>query len=151
MTTGNFDKEYCALVERLRAAGDAIPVINPQTQEIWCGRPPTGWKCTREPGHEGPCAASQVINVKPVHVPCKSYTDYDDGGFGLYREQREAIDAWQEKHDKEKHMSKDETFRNVGAIGGAYTYEFTGTSLGQIVHVRCACGETIDVTDYDQW
>jgi hypothetical protein len=23
-----------------------------------CGRPPAGWRCTREPGHDGPCAAS---------------------------------------------------------------------------------------------
>jgi hypothetical protein len=24
-----------------------------------CGRPPVGWRCTRETGHEGPCAAVQ--------------------------------------------------------------------------------------------
>jgi hypothetical protein len=25
-----------------------------------CTVPPQGWLCTREPGHEGPCAAHQV-------------------------------------------------------------------------------------------
>jgi hypothetical protein len=25
-----------------------------------CPMPPTGWSCTREPGHEGPCAAVHV-------------------------------------------------------------------------------------------
>jgi hypothetical protein len=25
-----------------------------------CDVPPTGWECSREPGHSGPCAASEV-------------------------------------------------------------------------------------------
>ena len=25
-----------------------------------CTKPPTGWRCTREAGHEGPCAAVRV-------------------------------------------------------------------------------------------
>lgn len=38
-----------------------------------------------------------------------------------------------------------------GAIGGRLTYSFTGTSLGQIVVVKCGCGEEIDLTDYNMW
>lgn len=25
-----------------------------------CNRPPAGWSCSREPDHEGPCAARQI-------------------------------------------------------------------------------------------
>lgn len=38
-----------------------------------------------------------------------------------------------------------------GAIGGAVTYEFTPTNLGVVTKVKCACGETKDLTDYDEW
>jgi hypothetical protein len=55
------------------------------------------------------------------------------------------------QHDAEKHIPPGKTFRYSGAIGGAYTWEFTGTSLGEVVHVRCSCGEVIDVSDYDSW
>jgi len=35
------------------------------------------------------------------------------------------------------------------AIGGAFTYEVTPTSLGTVVRVRCAaCGARFDATDY---
>lgn len=39
----------------------------------------------------------------------------------------------------------------TGAIGGALTYSFTNTSLGQICKIRCACGQEVDVTDYEGW
>lgn len=39
-----------------------------------------------------------------------------------------------------------------GAIGGAYTYSFTPTSLGCVVKVRNSMtGDEIDVTDYEAW
>lgn len=31
-----------------------------------CDIPPPGWRCTRKPGHNGPCAAVPV-NGAPVH------------------------------------------------------------------------------------
>jgi len=40
---------------------------------------------------------------------------------------------------------------NCGAIGGRLTYTFTGTSLGLISKVKCACGEEVDLTDYTDW
>jgi hypothetical protein len=33
-----------------------------------CERPPEGWECSREPGHEGPCAARQIIAECPAWV-----------------------------------------------------------------------------------
>jgi hypothetical protein len=83
-------------------------------------------------------------------VECETYTDHQPG-FGLYKEQREAIGKWIKEHDAAKHIPSGRTHRYSGAIGGAYTYHFTSTSLGVVVTVHCACGEAIDVSDYDQW
>ncbi len=40
---------------------------------------------------------------------------------------------------------------SAGAIGGAATYQFTDTSLGQVQRVKCACGQSRDLTNYDEW
>jgi len=39
----------------------------------------------------------------------------------------------------------------VGAIGGAYTFCFTPTGIGEIVTAKAADGEELDLTDYDRW
>lgn len=39
----------------------------------------------------------------------------------------------------------------VGAIGGAYTFQFTSTGLGSIIKVLCADGTELDLTDYDSF
>jgi hypothetical protein len=31
------------------------------------------------------------------------------------------------------------------------TYTFTPTPTGLIIRVNCGCGETEDITDYDEW
>lgn len=90
--------------------------------------------------HEGPCAATQVVNTKPRYIP----------GCDTQEKQSAAIREWQDEHDK-KHIDPKRGFRYSGAIGGAYTWETTGTSLGQVTVVRCSCGEAIDVSDYDGW
>ena len=36
--------------------------------------------------------------------------------------------------------------RYVGAVGGTDTFHITGTGLGEIVEVECACGEKLDLT-----
>lgn len=117
-----------------------------------CFKLPRPWFCSLDHEHEGPCSATHDPNVseKAVHVECETYTDYQPG-FGLYKEQREAIHKWMEEHDKARHMPNGRKFRYAGAIGGAYTYQFTSTTLGQCVSVRCSCGETLDVSDYGQW
>lgn len=40
---------------------------------------------------------------------------------------------------------------NRGAIGGARSIESAGTSLGSTIVAKCACGKTLDVTDYESW
>jgi len=37
------------------------------------------------------------------------------------------------------------------AIGGEITYTFTPTSLGVVKKVKCACGASCDVSDYQDW
>ncbi len=41
--------------------------------------------------------------------------------------------------------------REKTAIGGRFTYSFCPTSLGDIITVKCFCGEEIDITDYGSW
>lgn len=39
-----------------------------------------------------------------------------------------------------------------GAIGGAYMWKFTSTSMGTIIKVEnCASGDVLDLTNYDDW
>jgi len=39
----------------------------------------------------------------------------------------------------------------VGAVGGAYTFCFTPTGIGQIIEVRTSDGDRLDLTDFDTW
>lgn len=68
--------------------------------------------------------------------------------FELSKEQWDRVGEWIKKHNVEKHGSE---HPYMGAIGGAFTYEFTPTSLGTVNIVRCACKDKIDVSDYDSW
>jgi hypothetical protein len=117
-----------------------------------CNIPPSGWKCSRRMDHGGPCAAyrDHETLLESTRIKCESYTDYKLC-FGLYKEQSEAVSKWMKEHDQEKHIPSGRSRRYSGAIGGAYTFEFTKTSIGTCVHVRCSCGEAIDVSDYDNW
>ena len=36
--------------------------------------------------------------------------------------------------------------KGTGAIGGRFTYMFTGTSIGEIANLKCACGAVICLT-----
>ena len=119
-----------------------------------CGLPPTGWSCSRDPKHEGPCAATQSeISKEKTHIQCETFTDYQPC-FGLYKEQSDAAREWMAEHDK-KHITPvsegGRGYRYDGAIGGGYTWHFTGTSLGQVAALECACGARLDVSDYDSW
>lgn len=38
-----------------------------------------------------------------------------------------------------------------GSIGGRLTFEFAPTSLGVVVNVKCACGQKIDLSEYENW
>lgn len=130
-----------------------------ENEDIACDRLPMGWHCTREVDHEGPCAAHQDVRAtKTVHEFSLNCPHSDLQPIGIVsKEQREAVAAWKKKHDEEKHAETmmsgcdGEKFRYAGAIGGAYTWCFTGTSIGEVVRVECACGDSIDVSDYNLW
>ena len=50
------------------------------------------------------------------------------------------------EHD---HLHRD---KEHGAIGGGIVYTFANTGLGQVAKVSCdLCGETLDLTEYDNW
>ena len=55
---------------------------------------------------------------------------------------------WKEEHDKTC-PCKDPM--KQGAIGGRLTYQFTPSGVGVATVVKCACGEKIDLTDYESW
>ncbi len=65
-----------------------------------------------------------------------SVTDSETATFGV----------WALEHDKTCRYANP---AKRGAIGGRYTFSFTGTTLGTIVKVQCACGANADLTDYD--
>ena len=64
-------------------------------------------------------------------------------GFSISEDEEKSINEWKKKHESEKHGIK--TDRDIinahGAIGGAYTYHFLPTSIGDIGEVSCSCGE----------
>jgi len=62
----------------------------------------------------------------------------------------EKVKDWIASHDK-THIRAEQRVRYAGAIGGEYTWCFTPTSLGDVCKVKCSCGETLDVTDYENW
>ena len=66
---------------------------------------------------------------------------YEKKTFDLSVEQHKKYDEWRKEKGKVY----------VGAIGGAYTFCFTPTGLGDIVEVKCADGTKLDLTDYDLW
>lgn len=57
-------------------------------------------------------------------------------------------DKWLKAHNDSKHRGKSPY---AGAAGGALSYEFTPTGLGTCVTVRCMCGATENVTDWDNF
>ena len=65
--------------------------------------------------------------------------------FTLTEKQSQDVSVWHNKHKEEC------TIKYAGAIGGKYTYCFTSTSMGQIIVVKCACGQQCDITNYDSW
>lgn len=61
--------------------------------------------------------------------------------FNLTEDQLQKIVEWKKTLPEEPST----------AIGGAFTYMFTPTGLGNIVKVRYYNGEELDLTDYDDF
>ncbi len=55
------------------------------------------------------------------------------------------VTVWIREHDLECPI------RSQGSIPGKFTYSFTPNSLGLVKKVTCACGQLIDLTDYESW
>lgn len=121
-----------------------------------CQVPPKGWRCTRGAGHDGPCAALPTVVERMFSHRLI---------FEVTHAGAERAKEWSRKHDL-THLHRDGEpldpvaaelaeagirYRYTGAIGGAYTWEFTPTGLGTVTKVRCSCGEELDLTDYDSW
>lgn len=66
-------------------------------------------------------------------------------GFPISKEEKESIRHWIDEHEYEKHGGK----LYGGAIGGAYTYKFTPTSIGIVGEVECNCGEKFCFRELD--
>jgi hypothetical protein len=58
--------------------------------------------------------------------------------------------AWISHHNQE-HCELGQSYRQLGVTSGVYTWEFTPTGIGTVVKVKCNCGESIDLSDYDLW
>ncbi len=67
---------------------------------------------------------------------------WDNFSFSLSKEEKVKAQVFLSEHRKHEGRT---------AIGGAFTFEFTDTSIGTVVKVRCSCGEKVDVTNYDEW
>lgn len=64
----------------------------------------------------------------------------------------EVTEKQYKKYEKwRKAKTKKEGELYVGAIGGAYTFCFTATGIGEIVTVKAADGDELDLTDYNLW
>jgi len=65
--------------------------------------------------------------------------------FEIPDKEADKSEVWRIKHKKVCEIT------DVGAIGGRWTWSFTQTGLGCIMILKCACGEKIDLTDYENW
>ncbi len=63
--------------------------------------------------------------------------------------ERKELEAWDKAHLADAHDGKEPY---SGAIGGRLTFMVTGTSLGEIVKVRCClCGHEHYLTNWDDF
>jgi hypothetical protein len=65
--------------------------------------------------------------------------------FEIPDEDADKSRIWRQEHKKVCEL------RDVGAIGGKYTWLFTPTSLGCIIILKCACGEELDLSHSENW
>lgn len=79
----------------------------------------------------------EIENVKKKNDGSVSFT--------ISAKELDAIDAWAERHIKEKHNN----IRHAGAIGGRYSYKFCPTSIGDTGEVICTCGDKFCFRDLD--
>lgn len=76
--------------------------------------------------------------------------------FEIPKEEVEVYDKWFKRHHTKhgscrKAVKERGEYSAHGAIDGHLTFEFMGTSLGQICVVRCTCGDKINLTEKSDW
>lgn len=114
-------------------------MVNKLSDQEKCNKANT-FPCKLAYEHSGKCKLE--VNFKDVQFTGTQPL------FTTTNEQREAIGKWIGEHEK-THIQPGKTTRFVGAIGGAYTWSITPTSIFNIIVVKCCCGEELDATDYD--
>ncbi len=68
--------------------------------------------------------------------------------FRISKEEAGKFRVWLEQHNESCHYANP---KNRGAIGGRFCFKFAPTTLGTATKVKCACGQEIDLTDYEDW
>lgn len=75
--------------------------------------------------------------------------------FSLTEEELIIYRKWLNEHNKECIYSSERESSNIasltGAIGGRLSFIFTPTGLGNIVQVKCICGATNTLTNFENW
>jgi hypothetical protein len=66
-------------------------------------------------------------------------------GFPISIEEKKVLLEWIRSHEEDKHNGE----LYSGAVGGAYTYKFTPTSIGTIGEIECNCGEKFCFRELD--
>ncbi len=66
--------------------------------------------------------------------------------FSLSDEQNQKYMDWDTRH-----YPTCIYYKHSGAIGGRLTFLFAPNSVGTVVRIKCACGEEIDLSDYENW
>jgi hypothetical protein len=65
------------------------------------------------------------------------------------------LEEWKKEHEKTcvyhgKTMANPANMRYFSP-SSPVTYCFTPTGIGDVVKLKCLCGEVVDITDYDMW
>jgi hypothetical protein len=73
--------------------------------------------------------------------------------FTLTDAQTKLVHDWEANHDCKFRTNEYGVEGEIyaGAIGGTTEYIFIPTGLGNICKIRCICGATLDLTDYENW
>jgi len=85
--TGAITQEWCLRMADLEAGQEIGAGALDHPLRTKCELPPAGWVCTREPGHDGPCAAV----ASDTGAGLASKEDGTDNFYRYVRPEREAI------------------------------------------------------------
>ena len=80
--------------------------------------------------------------IKKLQQSLNELRDEYNRGFPISKEEKDSINKWKEKHEKEIHgIDKNDCHMKQSCCGGQYTYKFIPTSIGTIGIIKCTCGE----------